>query len=108
MSLRPDLYMKLICSPRRHVWVTCSGSVQCLDRGSKEEQMECAVKCMEHHTERERKLTEKLQIERREKVEQSQKQAFLSAGSGAGGVRTCVLVVVVAGMGSSIMYHPGY
>ena len=71
--------------------MSCSGSAQCLDRGSKEEQMECADKCVEHHMEREQ--TKELQIERRKKMEETQEEAPLSVASRADLVRTCVLVV---------------
>ena len=80
--------------------MSCSGSAQCLDRGSKEEQMECADKCVEHHMERERKQTKELQIERRKKMEETQEEALLSLASRADLVRTCVLVVVVMVVGT--------
>ena len=78
--------------------MSCSGSAQCLDRGSMEEQMECADKCVEHHMERERKQTKKLQIKRK-KMEETQELALLSVASRADLVRTCVLVVVVTVVG---------
>ena len=78
--------------------MSCSGSAQCLDRGSKEEQMECADNCVEHHMERERKQTKKLQIKRK-KMADTQELALLSGASRADLVRTCVLVVVVTVVG---------
>ena len=89
---------RLTCADKQ-VWThitTSQGISQTDTMESKEEQMDCADKCVEQH--RERESEEQMQEERSRKQEERQEQALLSVQSNGSSLEICWRTMIVMTM----------